>query len=146
MFCINCFYPSTSVTNSRPSKKEPSIWRRRFCTNCKQTFTTHERPSLANREIHLPDGAKEPFNIGKLTLSISKAFSHSQKDAEYNSFWLARTVENLLVTQREIINPEDIEAATHNVLKRFDELAALQYAAQHKLISSVRRRGRPSLA
>lgn len=146
MFCINCFHPSTNVTNSRPNKKEPLVWRRRHCANCNTTFTTRERPSLAdNKKVTSKDNNKE-FNLGKLTLSIAKAFTHSSKDAQYNSLWLAQSVEDQLSTQRENITPEDISAITHMVLKRFDELAAVQYAAQHGLITSVRRRGRPSLA
>lgn len=147
MFCINCFYPSTKVTNSRTSKKEPNTWRRRHCTKCDATFSTRERPSLIDTtEVRLSSGAKEPFSLGKLTLSISKAFTHSKKDAQYNSLWLAQTVETTLATQREAVTAEDIGATTHGALKRYDELAAVQYAAQHGLISSVRRRGRPSLA
>lgn len=146
MFCINCFYPSTKVTNSRPNKKEPNIWRRRHCAKCNTTFTTRERPTLTDAtEIQLPGGSKELFSLGKLTLSIAQAFSHSQRDAQYSSLPLAQTVENTLASQREIITPDDIEATVHQVLKRYDELAAVQYAAQHGLISSVRKRGRPSL-
>jgi len=147
MFCINCFHPTTNVTNSRPNKKQPVVWRRRHCTACGTTFTTRERPALAeNKKIQRPDGTLEIFNLGKLVLSIAKSFSHSPKEAEYSSIWLAQTVEDTLSTQRETIITDDIEAATHQVLKNFDELAAVQYAAQHHLISSVRRRGRPSLA
>jgi transcriptional repressor NrdR len=146
MFCINCFHTNTSVANSRPNKKQPQVWRRRRCPQCQAVFTTYERPSLAdNTPISLSDGSTDTFNLGKLLLSISKAFTHSPMDAEYNALWLAQTVEDNLSTQRQVITPNDIEAATHQVLKRFDELAAVQYAAQHQLISSTRKRGRPSL-
>ena len=60
--------------------------------------------------------------------------------------WLAQTVEEALSTEYTIITPDDIAAVTHQTLKRFDELAAVQYAAKHRLISTVRRRGRPSLS
>lgn len=146
MFCVNCFHKSTAVVNSRPHKKQPTVWRRRTCPNCSQTFTTYERPSLAdNKPVHLLSGERDEFNLGKLIISISKAFTHSPKDAEYNVLWLAQTVEDIMSTEYKVITPEDIEAVTHQTLKRFDELAAVQYAAQHKLISSTRRRGRPSL-
>lgn len=146
MFCINCFHTNTAVSNSRPNKKQPQVWRRRTCTKCQTAFTTYERPSLAdNKPVILPDGSKDTFNLGKLILSIAKAFTHSPTDAEYNALWLAQTVEDTLSTERKVITPEDIEATTHQVLKKFDELAAVQYAAQHQLISSTRRRGRPSL-
>jgi transcriptional regulator NrdR family protein len=146
MFCINCFHPSTAVSNSRPNKKQPQIWRRRTCPKCQIVFTTYERPSLAdNKPVSLPDGSRDTFNLGKLILSIASAFSHAPKEASYNSLWLAQTVEDTLSTERQVITPEDIEATTHQVLKKFDELAAIQYAAKHHLISSTRKRGRPSL-
>ena len=146
MFCINCFNKSTAVANSRPNKKQPLIWRRRTCSNCHTTFTTYERPSLAdNKLINLSNGATDTFNLGKLILSIAKTFTHSPNDAQYNALWLAQTVEDTLSTERQTLHPDDIAAATHQVLKKFDELAAIQYAAQHQLISSTRKRGRPSL-
>lgn len=146
MFCINCFHKNTKVTNSRPNKKQPLIWRRRQCPKCNTIFTTYERPSLAdNKPVILSDSRTDTFNLGKLILSISKAFTHAPQEAEYNALWLAQNVEDILSTEREVVTPEDIEAVTHATLKRFDELAAIQYAAQHHLISSVKRRGRPSL-
>jgi transcriptional regulator NrdR family protein len=147
MFCVNCFHPSTIVTNSRASKKQPSVWRRRKCARCGTTFTTYERPSLAeNKKVHLPNSKDERFNLGKLTLSIAKAFTHAPKEAQYHSLHLAETVEDILSSQREVITPDDITATTHQVLKRYDEMAAMQYSIQHTLITSTRRRGRPSLA
>jgi transcriptional repressor NrdR len=145
MFCINCFHKNTTVTNSRPNKKQPLIWRRRKCLACGTIFTTYERLSLAdNKQVHLQSGKTDTFNLGKLILSISKVFTHSPKSAEYDTLWLAQTIEDTLSSQRETITPGDIEATTHDVLRHFDELAAVQYAAQHQLISTTRRRGRPS--
>ena len=148
MFCINCFHKNTTVANSRPNKRHPQIWRRRHCPECGTTFTTYERPSLAeNKSISFPSGGVGTFNLGKLIISIAKAFTHAPKEAEYNALWLAQTVEDTLSTEREVITLEDIQAAVHSTLKSFDEVAAMQYALQHKLISSTkRRRGRPSLA
>jgi transcriptional repressor NrdR len=146
MFCINCFHTNTKVANSRPNKKQPLVWRRRQCVECGTVFTTYERPSLAdNKPVVLPSGKSDTFNLGKLILSISRAFTHAPHEAEYNALWLAQTVEDTLSTEQEVVTPEDIEATTHAVLKRFDEIAAIQYAAQHQLIVSLKRRGRPSL-
>ncbi|HEX6416779.1 MAG TPA: hypothetical protein VFZ62_04620 [Candidatus Saccharimonadales bacterium] len=146
MFCVNCFNPATAVSNSRPNKKQPLIWRRRRCSHCGTTFTTYERPSLSdNKPVHRPDGTSDVFNLGKLIVSISRAFTHTPSEAGKNSLWLAQTIEDTLSTQYKTISVEDIEVVTHQTLKRFDELAAVQYAAQHRLIVSTKRRGRPSL-
>jgi transcriptional repressor NrdR len=147
MFCINCFHPTTRVANSRPHKKRPSVWRRRTCPKCQTTFTTYERPSLAeNRMITLPSGEAGLFNLGRLVISIASAFTHQPDDAKYHSLWLAQTVEDILSTEYPTITPDDIAAVTHQTLKQFDELAAIQYGARHGLIASTRKRGRPSLS
>lgn len=147
MFCINCFHRTTAVTNSRVRKNQPQIWRRRRCPACGTTFTTYERPALSeNKKIHLRNGQLEQFNLGHLLISIARAFSHSPDDAKNHSLFLAQTVEDTLSSEREVLTPEDITATTHDVLKRFDEAAAMQYAIHHTMITSTRRRGRPSLA
>lgn len=106
-----------------------------------------ERPSLVDtRPVSLPDNKREPFSLSRLTISISASFMHDTKKAAYDSLALAQTVEDLLLTDYSVITPDDIAAVTHQTLRHFDELAAVQYAAKHHLIASVRRRGRPSLS
>jgi transcriptional repressor NrdR len=146
MFCINCFHPSTNVANSRPNKKQPLVWRRRSCSQCGTIFTTTERPTLTHTQtVHLPAGETIPFNIGKLIISLSKAFQHNPQEGELASLELAQTIETTLLTEIKTITPEDIEVIAHQVLKHYDELAAMQYAAQHQLVTTSKRRGRPSL-
>jgi transcriptional repressor NrdR len=146
MFCVNCLYPTTSVKNSRSKKNAALVWRRRFCSRCGRSFTTQEFPSLRDNKPVSNAHRLSPFNLGKLIISISKAFPHSKHDAEFNSFELARSVENQLSTEREYITTDDIAAITHSTLKRFDQLAGMHYAMSHGLVTSVRKRGRPSLA
>jgi len=87
-----------------------------------------------------------PFSIGRLTISIAAAFTHNPTLGKSHSFDLATTVEQHLATDYPQPSVDDIAAVTHTVLKRYDELAALQYAAQHGLVTNVRRRGRPSIS
>lgn len=148
MFCINCFHPNTSVTNSRPLKKRPQIWRRRRCGACGNLFTTRELPSLADNQsvLNLKNNTSSYFNLGLLSISIYKAFSHDLPHGEKVCLHLAQTVESILSTEREQLNNEDIEAFTYKVLQRYEPLAAMQYAAQHGLlVNTRRRRGRPLL-
>lgn len=147
MICINSIHEATIVTNSRASKNTPVVWRRRKGVNSGVVFTTYERPALSeNKPIQLLNGSTDTFNLGKLILSIARAFTHNKKNAEYDSLWLAQTVEDKLSMDTEPLTPATIATATYDVLKRFDELAAVQYAARHHLITAVRRRGRPSFS
>lgn len=147
MICIYSSNEPTKVVNSRASKKAPIVWRRRQGLTSGITFTTYERPSLAeNKTISLPDGTTDTFNLGRLILSIAASFSHNHHAAQYDGLWLAQTVEEQLSMQPTDLTPHAISKVTYDTLRRFDELAAIQYAAKHHLITSVRRRGRPSLS
>ena len=154
MICVNCFHGKTKVTNSRPHKKTAGTWRRRQCLNeaCGLTFTTYEKPALDDSvSIFYPGAQGEkslsaPFSLSKLTLSIAASFTHDAQTRQLHSLPLAETVEQLLISQVLQPSADDVAATTHQVLKRFDELAALQYAATHGLVEATRkRRGRPSL-
>lgn len=146
MICINCFHEKTSVTNSRQHKKRPAVWRRRKCDSCGTVFTTYETPSLDGRLIIDHEQQTKPFNLGKLTISIAKSFQHNPLTAEFASYSLAQTVEERLIIEVKQPSIDDIAAVTHSVLKTYDPMAALQYAAQHELITTKPRRGRPSTA
>lgn len=150
MICINCFHRKTSVTNSRPHKKGSGTWRRRECTNCGHAFTTYEKPALESKIAVAYDAAgtellSAPFSLSKLTLSIAASFTHDKTAQQLHSLPLAETVEQQLISQVKQPSNDDIAAVTHQVLKRFDELAALQYAATHGLVEATRKRGRPSV-
>lgn len=151
MICVNCFHGKTKVTNSRPHKKQSGTWRRRQCESCRATFTTYEKPALDEATaIHYPTSdngsTTAPFSLSKLTLSIAASFSHDQTARQLHSLPLAETVEQLLISQVKQPSVDDILAVTHQVLKRFDEVAALHYAVSHGLVSATRsRRGRPSV-
>ncbi len=133
MFCIKCFHKNTKVVNSRPHKKQPTVWRRRTCVQCQTTFTTIEQPSLEGTPVYKHD-QRTSFNISILTISIASVFQHDAKRGAEQAYWLARSVESWLSTEHQHITTHDIEAVTHQTLQRFDKLAALQYAARHQLL------------
>lgn len=149
MLCVNCFSKNTRIINTRHKSSSANTWRRRRCAACSTTFTTYERPSLAENHIIVgSDGKKNTFNLGTLIISIGKAFAHDPKAAREESLWLAQTVEDTLSTQfaaNDTISTDDIAAVCHSVLLAYDALAAVQYGAQHELITAVRRPGRRSV-
>ena len=146
MICINCFHEKTTITNSRRHKKRPNTWRRRKCPHCGTLFTTYESPSLDGKFVIDHTQRKQLFNLGKLTISIAKSFQHNPHAAEFDSYTLAQTVQERLILQVREPSIDDIATITHSVLKAYDPMAALQYAAQHELITTKRRPGRPSTA
>lgn len=91
------------------------------------------------------NGVDQPFNQGKLVISIARAFAHDLAKGKTSAWDLAQTVSSQLFLKTHTqLTTAGIAQATHEVLDRFDQTAAAQYALAHGLMASLRRRGRPS--
>ena len=133
MVCIYCG-SRTSVTNSRPQKRLNRTWRRRECQNCHAVFTSVEAADLSGsivvRHAHSP---VQPFNRDKLFVSLYRALGHRKTAVDDAGALCDTIVAKLLHGEAQAsISPADIVKTAHTVLKRFDEAAAVQYAAYHQ--------------
>lgn len=130
MICIKCGQNNTQVVNSRQNKKAASVWRRRRCRECGCTYTTYEGISLDQIEV-LSDSTTVPFHHTTLLISIASCFEHSTDQRAKYAEALTKTVEEALVQSGAKTSTKAISEATYEVLKRFDSIAAVQYAAHH---------------
>ena len=146
MVCLFCHHDTTRVVNSRHHSAESRVWRRRRCETCQAVFTTYEKPSLDDRPILQNNSQTDAFNIGRLIISISRSFQHDTKAAKYASLHLAETVESKLIATTKPLSTDDITAITYETIRHYDPVAGVQYAAQHDLVTSTRRPGRPSIS
>ncbi|MDO8551238.1 MAG: ATP cone domain-containing protein [bacterium] len=78
MECPYCHKPYTIVKNSRSTRGNAQIWRRRFCLNCEQTFTTHEVIDLSHLLVIKKSGKTEMFSRMKLYSGIFHASTASR--------------------------------------------------------------------
>ncbi len=145
MFCINCHNTTTGVTNSRPHKKEPKVWRRRRCTRCHADFTTQEKPVLdaAIHVFHAKSGKNELFYQGKLIHSIMRSFAHDEYSGIINALPLSDTVISALLPIDKVIPAKTIASTCYKVISRFDKTAAAQYALIYG-VAATPTRGRKS--
>lgn len=141
MICIHCGNPKTSVTNSRPHKKRPSVWRRRSCPQCGAVFTTQETIDVSDQlAVTHTDGSKSAFSVPVLMLSLSTVLQHRANQAE-DAFWLSQTIaEKLYVSELAPLETADIIQAAYKVLDHYDPAAAMQYGARYGVITSPTRR------
>lgn len=132
MFCLKCGHTHLRVTNSRQGTKRPSVWRRRKCLNCGFIFTTYEEISLD--QLTVTAGKHTiPFSDARLLLSISRCLEHKDEKKAEHAKWLSHHIISELVKQKSnTISTGAITMLTFETLKRFDELASIQYAARHK--------------
>jgi transcriptional repressor NrdR len=79
--CPYCRQDWNDVTNSRPTKNETQVWRRRKCLKCGKTFTTYEKviPTLT---VIKRDGKKERYNRFNIYTSIYRAAYNWHKKEE----------------------------------------------------------------
>jgi transcriptional regulator NrdR family protein len=149
MICIKCSN-ETKVTNSRPHKKTPSVWRRRECKACGTVFTTSEVVADESYQftIKAPDGSTSSFSLPRLMLSIAPSLSHrSHTGIADESYWLAQTVaQTIQATATDSITSESLAVQVYDTVSLFDATAGLQYGARHGLVQNTAqrpRRGRP---
>jgi len=132
MVCPYCKNDS-HVTNSRLQKRSNSVWRRRKCASCGAIWTSLERPEYATvwrvrKGKHLTD-----FRPEKLLISLYEALKH-RKSPDIDAKYICDTVIAKLTTKKLAELPATLITTTaHDILRRYDKVAAGLYNATHKI-------------
>lgn len=131
MICPYCT-SETQVTNSRPSKKSPEVWRRRSCKVCLNVWTTRETVDLStSHRIITSQNHLEPFQRDELFISIKDACAHRKTALEDASALTDTVLGRVLHQEHAEIPVEYLIDLTASVLNRFDKVAAAVYKAKH---------------
>ena len=129
MVCPFCDQTRTSVVNSRHTKRNNQVWRRRRCDSCGRTFTTREVPQLSFLRVKKRSGHLEEYVRSKLLISLLWSSDHIQ-EADV-AFALAETIETKLFksidADTEFIESELIANTVREVLKNYDLKAFIKY-------------------
>lgn len=131
MFCPYC-NSDTKVTNSRPSKSYPEVWRRRECKQCRSIWTTREYIDLStSHRVRTQHKLLQAFSRDILFISIKDSLQH-RKTALADATALTDTVLDRVLAQKQaIIETTTIIEVTQEVLYHFDHTAAAVYTAKH---------------
>jgi transcriptional repressor NrdR len=73
MRCQFCGATDTQVVDSRLSESRDAVRRRRRCRSCDRRFTTYERYDQGPLYLRKRDGARQPFDRGKLLAGLERA-------------------------------------------------------------------------
>lgn len=133
MECYVCGH-DTKVVNSRHQSRLNQVWRRRVCINCDYIFTTIEKIDLERAMMIKFDNENiTPFIKEKLLISIDNSLGH-RLDHISEAISLTNTVITKLQTNYKtpLLSKKDILATVEEVLKNFDNVAAVYYSAYHK--------------
>ena len=130
MKCVYCSAKKTTIPNSRSTKLQTQTWRRHYCTQCKRTFTTFEKPDMKHLAIDT-DGALNPYSRGKLYLSIARSFQTKQPDYKLLDT-IVDTIEiKLLKLSTPTLTNHIVAEITLTTLKPLNKRAYLHYLADH---------------
>lgn len=132
MPCTYCGH-DTRTTNSRPSQKSRSVWRRHHCHNCGADFTTYEYVDLSSSHLVLKrNGKSVPFSRDKLLYSIVRSIDR-RHSAISDSTELTRTIiAKILRLNTALVPSEKIYEITAKVLKNFDRPGYIRYTSFHQ--------------
>ncbi|MCB2210907.1 transcriptional regulator NrdR [bacterium] len=132
MRCPFCGSLNNKVIDSRPSKDEKSIRRRRHCDECGRRFTTREAVERLGLQVIKHDGSLEEYDRNKLLngirlASIKRPMTMAQLDQ------ITDRVESILHSQAtKDVNSRDIGLIVMDELKKIDEVAYIRYASVYR--------------
>lgn len=130
MICINCHYQKTQVTNSRPHKTQPRVWRRRSCPRCLTVVTTYEYIDTTD-QITINS---QPFSLAHLAVVLHRYLPESPSRAD-EAFALAQTIgESLLAEKRPDISREALIRQVWQTLSRYNTKSGLRYGVDYDCI------------
>lgn len=138
MHCPYCLKITTAVVNSRASKANSQIWRRRKCLACEVVFTTHEIIDISHIIVTKRTGESEMFSRMKLYSGIFYA-SQSSKISHREVFidTITRSIEQaILHLKKKKITSDEIAEITLMHLKKKHTPTFLRFLTNCKNINT----------
>ncbi len=133
MYCPFCQSPNTKVTNSRLTRGNTQVWRRRKCLRCKEAFTSHEIIDLSHLIVIKKSGKPQKFSRMKLYSGIYGAtISSKTPHREYTVDKITREAEReILALKKKQVSSEEIANIVLRLLKRMHPRTFLRMLAYH---------------
>src|SRR5438045_5750547 len=136
MRCPKCGSRDDKVIDSRQSRDNSSIRRRRECLTCAYRFTTYEQVERSDLRVIKRDRSHESFDRRKLVNSMAKACEKRPISLVTLEHSVDEIVHELETSGREV-QSSAIGAKVLEKLRGIDEVAYLRYASVHKRFEAV---------
>lgn len=137
MRCIQCGHYRDKVIDSRSSKDETTIRRRRECLNCNYRFTTYEQIERTELRVIKNDGSREPLNREKLTSGLVTACEKRPVSLKK----IGRAVDDILsrlhANHRNEVKSSVIGAHVMDKLHEIDPVAYVRYVSVYRQFEDV---------
>jgi transcriptional repressor NrdR len=136
MKCPHCRSTDTEVFNSRSTKFDTQIWRRRRCLACQQSFTTYEAADLSFLKVTKKSGKPERYSRAKLFGSIYGAFSEIAGKQDAIDAVTATVEAKILEAATPAVASRLISELTLQTLRHYSTAAFVRYLARQTDLAS----------
>lgn len=127
MVCPFCGNERLRTYNSRRTKRNHQVWRRRQCESCRRSFTTREIIDLSGIDVIKRNGATEPYSRSKLLLSLARACEGLDQIHDI-AFSLSETIEAKIMRDGiELLTSNHIADVCGETLHNFNTKAFMRY-------------------
>ena len=138
MKCPFCQADEDKVVDSRGSRDNKAIRRRRECSSCGQRFTTYEYVETTPLTIVKSNGVREPFDRQKILAGIKMACTKRPISAEAIEQMVVQIENQLQNTAEGEISSKLIGELAMKQLHQVDEVAYIRFASVYRKFKEVK--------
>ena len=132
MKCPFCANHNTQVLDSRLSDEGEVVRRRRRCCGCEKRFTTYERAELRLPQVIKRNGAREAFDVDKLSAGFSLALRKRPVSAEAVDRSIVRVQEKLITLGVREVDAREVGEMVMTELLTLDKIAWIRFASVYQ--------------
>lgn len=132
MRCPFCASLNNKVIDSRPSRDERSIRRRRHCDDCGRRFTTREAVERIALQIIKQNGNLEEYDRNKLIEGIRLACTKRSVSMQDIERVTDRVEAHLHSKATKEVSAREVGQAVMDELKQLDPVAYIRYASVYR--------------
>ncbi len=137
MKCPFCGKTGNKVIDSRLSKDDISIRRRRECLSCKRRFTTYEKVEAVLPMVVKKDSRREPFDFEKIRDGIHKACQKRPISVNKIDDFLDSLGQEFQESSHREISSAEIGEKVIERLKEWDDVAYVRFASVYRQFKDI---------
>jgi len=130
--CPFCGSENTSVKDSRSAEDNTAVRRRRVCEACGARFTTFERVQLREIMVVKRDGKRVPFDLDRLTRSITIALRKRPVDREQIDQMVSGIARKLESGGETEVTSNEVGEFAMEALRQVDPVGYVRFASVYK--------------
>ncbi len=137
MRCPHCGASESRVVELREGGNQAAVRRRRECIACKTRFTTYERIEPRRLLVVKKSGVRVPYERTKLANGIYRACEKRPLEAELIESTIDGVEREIMATQGEEIQSQEVGQLVMNCLAQLDEVAYVRFASVYRSFSTI---------